>query len=515
MNNVERVGRHIVRTFYDPPPVNDDDAPIWCLGVRYDSRPTTNGHPSSPPTQKSPPVKKSPEPTTKADEEQTPVVEEDSWIHAKCEEPAKQVEIPKPVVDPASASVYGGWPQDFLDDFESRIWMTYRSGFKPMPRSQDPKATAAMSFRVRLQNLNQSGFTSDTGFGCMIRSGQCILANALANIRLGRAWRRHNPSTDEEERRVLSLFADDPKAPFSIHKFVERGAIACGKYPGEWFGPSATARCIQDLANEHKEAGLRVYITGDGSDVYEDSFLEIAKDEDDTFHPTLILIGTRLGIDKITPAYWNSLKASLQMPQSMGIAGGRPSASHYFVGTQANTLFYLDPHDTRRFLPHPSPPNSLTPEEVDTCHTRRLRRIDIKEMDPSMLVAFLIKDAADWADWRATVQGAQGKAIIHIAPQAPPRTEERAGAVDEVESFDEHDDDEGSDWGEASAAASANTEGEVIVERPVAEAPVMVRTPTVEAPVVVDTPTQEAPVVVDTPTPEAPVLVEAPGKPES
>jgi cysteine protease ATG4 len=50
---------------------------------------------------------------------------------------------------------------------------------------------------------------------------------------------------DIEERRIISLFADDPKAPYSIHKFVEHGATACGKYPGEWFGPSATARCIQ------------------------------------------------------------------------------------------------------------------------------------------------------------------------------------------------------------------------------------------------------------------------------
>jgi cysteine protease ATG4 len=188
MNNVERVGRHIVRTFYDPPPVNNDDAPIWCLGTRYDSKPTLNGHTPSPPASKSPetPRQKSPKPTPIPDDDPTPTVEEDSWIHAKCDEPAKPLAIPKPIVDPASASVYGGWPQDFLDDFESRIWMTYRSGFPPMPRSQDPKATAAMSFRVRLQNLNQSGFTSDTGFGCMIRSGQCILANALASVKLGR-----------------------------------------------------------------------------------------------------------------------------------------------------------------------------------------------------------------------------------------------------------------------------------------------------------------------------------------
>jgi cysteine protease ATG4 len=56
-------------------------------------------------------------------------------------------------------------------------------------------------------------------------------------------WRRG--SCSEDERRLLSLFADDPRAVFSIHHFVEHGASACGKHPGEWFGPSATARCIQ------------------------------------------------------------------------------------------------------------------------------------------------------------------------------------------------------------------------------------------------------------------------------
>lgn len=56
-------------------------------------------------------------------------------------------------------------------------------------------------------------------------------------------WRKGQQS--EEEVKLLSLFADHPDAPFSIHRFVDHGASACGKHPGEWFGPSATARCIQ------------------------------------------------------------------------------------------------------------------------------------------------------------------------------------------------------------------------------------------------------------------------------
>lgn len=39
------------------------------------------------------------------------------------------------------------------------------------------------------------------------------------------------------------------------------------------------------------------------------------------FQPTLVLVGTRLGIDKITPVYWEALISALQMPQSVGIAG--------------------------------------------------------------------------------------------------------------------------------------------------------------------------------------------------
>lgn len=74
------------------------------------------------------------------------------------------------------------------------------------------------------------------------------------------------------------------------------------------------------LVNEH-ELDLRVYSTGDGPDVYEDEFMSIAQPDGEPFHPTLILVGTRLGIDKITQVYWEALVATLQLPQSVGIAG--------------------------------------------------------------------------------------------------------------------------------------------------------------------------------------------------
>jgi len=173
--------------------------------------------------------------------------------------------------------------------------------------------------------------------------------------------------------------------------------------------------------------------------------MNVAKPDGFTFTPTLILVGTRLGIDKVTQAYWEALEYSLHMPQSVGIAGGRPSSSHYFVGVQGPYFFYLDPHHTRPALPFLSDVSAYTDSDVDSCHTRRLRRIHVREMDPSMLIGFLIRSEEDWKQWREDVSSAPGKAVIHIAdrnPVSPDLGRERDAAIDEVESVDEEEEDD-------------------------------------------------------------------------
>lgn len=431
------VGRRIVQLLWDPEPTNDivKDQPVWCLGNSY----RLNNNSSAP---------KTPEATSTT----STAADESSAAAAAGQGPTKLPVTPPDSISSSlgSSLAYedaprdGGWPPAFLDDFESRVWMTYRSEFDPIAKSHDPKALAALSFSMRLktQLSDQAGFSSDSGWGCMIRSGQSLLANAMLVEKLGRGWRRG--AEEEQEKKLLALFADDPRAPYSIHKFVGHGAVACGKYPGEWFGPSATARCIQALTNA-TEPRLRVYSTGDGPDVYEDNFMKIAKPDGKTFHPTVILVGTRLGIDKITPVYWEALIASLQMPQSIGIAGGRPSSSHYFIGVQGLHFFYLDPHFTRSALPYHENPMDYSADEVDTCHTRKLRRLHIKEMDPSMLIGFLIQSEEDWADWRRGVKHVQGKSIIHVSDHDPVAHGEGDdnNFMDQVEAMSDDEDDGG------------------------------------------------------------------------
>ena len=101
------------------------------------------------------------------------------------------------------------WPPVFYIDFTSRIWLTYRSQF-PVPikdgRLADLCDTASSGCGsnselgedvsptiVKSRPWNWVGvgggermWTSDSGWGCMLRTGQSLLANALIHMHLGR-----------------------------------------------------------------------------------------------------------------------------------------------------------------------------------------------------------------------------------------------------------------------------------------------------------------------------------------
>lgn len=242
MNEFARLSKRAVDYIWDRPARNDDPSPIWCLGISYES--TYSPEQSTSMTGTSPSAKSDSEAShadsavvtqgiTKSDQ-QAEADNDDELVKS-----FDQVQLSKSMDEEDL-----GWPSEFLEDVESKLWLTYRNNFPPIPKSTDPAAASAMTFTTKLRNLtNHGGFTSDAGWGCMIRSGQSLLANTVLMLRLRRDWRKGEKMKEHTE--ILSLFADTPEAPFSIHKFVEHGAQACGTYPGEWFGPNATARCIR------------------------------------------------------------------------------------------------------------------------------------------------------------------------------------------------------------------------------------------------------------------------------
>lgn len=84
----------------------------------------------------------------------------------------------------------------------------------------------------------------------------------------------------------------------------------------------------------------------------------------------------------MNPVYHPQLAAALTFPQSVGIVGGRPGASLYFVGTQNDNLLYLDPHEAQ--------PVAKLPEHSHTyfCDTARL--LPIAAMDASLALGFFV-----------------------------------------------------------------------------------------------------------------------------
>lgn len=255
-------------------------------------------------------------------------------------------------------------------------------------------------------------YTSDSGWGCMLRTGQSMLANALIHVHLGRGWRlpqerpKLHPETPLElaeleayatHVRILSWFLDDPSplCPFSVHRMAMVGK-EFGKEVGQWFGPSTAAGALRSLANSFPICGLSVVSAQDGI-IFRSDVLNASNTTTDGWEPlsprkkiptsvhrttwgnqaVLILVGARLGLDNVNPIYYDSVKVGCKneaelteqtmftWPQSVGIAGGRPDSSYYFVASQADHLFYLDPHYTRpAILPRVPPLSAATAEPI-------------------------------------------------------------------------------------------------------------------------------------------------------
>lgn len=165
--------KRIVQYFWDPEPKNDaPEEPIWCLGQRFPPQvpQESNNEPGQ----------------SEAERYMLYTCHTETWRAS-----AKARTDKQPDTGPATAPndhTESSWPNAFLDDFESRIWMTYRSNFPSIPRTKTSEANSSMTLGVRLRSqlLDSEGFTSDTGWGCMIRSGQSLLANTVSILQLGR-----------------------------------------------------------------------------------------------------------------------------------------------------------------------------------------------------------------------------------------------------------------------------------------------------------------------------------------
>ncbi|KAJ3803976.1 hypothetical protein F5876DRAFT_53937, partial [Lentinula aff. lateritia] len=147
------------------------------------------------------------------------------------------------------------WPPDFYADFTSWIRLTYRLHFPPIRDSNlqelTPPAWTVDKWNWTVGGLGgEKGWMSNSGWGCMLRTGQSLLANSLLFMHLGRDWRVSlSPEMTREYAiyvQIVTWFLDTPSelAPFSVHRMALAGKDL-GKDVRMWFGPSTAAGAIR------------------------------------------------------------------------------------------------------------------------------------------------------------------------------------------------------------------------------------------------------------------------------
>ncbi|KAH8407000.1 hypothetical protein KR222_003736 [Zaprionus bogoriensis] len=302
--------------------------------------------------------------------------------------------------------------EGFKRDFYSRIWLTYRREFPIM---------------------NGSSYTSDCGWGCMLRSGQMLLAQGLICHFLGRSWRYdsdsqlHSTYEDNMHKKIIKWFGDSSSksSPFSIHALVRLGE-QLGKKPGDWYGPASVSyllkHALEHAAQENADFdNICVYVAKDCTIYMQDveeqcSIPEPApkphvpwqqakgaalKVEQSQQHwkSLIVLIPLRLGTDKLNPVYAQCLKLLLSTEYCLGIIGGKPKHSLYFVGFQEDKLIHLDPHYCQEMV-------DVNQESFSThsFHCKSPRKLKSSKMDPSCCIGFYCATKTDFDNFVDSVQ---------------------------------------------------------------------------------------------------------------
>jgi len=411
--------------------------------------------------------------------------------------------------------------RSFVEDFHSRVWITYRRGF---PR------------------IGGGTYTTDAGWGCTLRSGQMLLANALQSHFFGRRWRwstcipdgahagahasaegtgagagagavagvasllqrwdsgwngaanRSDAAVAEQQRvspssetapikpvsnrvspadaahvRLLGWFGDHPdldSCPFSVHAIVDGwGADKPSVAAGRWLGPCVLAQGLAALVNSSRPGGVAAHVVagkdggfgGGAPTLYKSLVLKVAEEfsqsnggtanvdlpgapfsaangceTDPRWAPLVILVPLVLGLDRcVNPRYVPGIVRMLGLAQSVGILGGKPGASLYFVGAQDEELFYLDPHTVQLAVPleqiwgcaQTGSPES-GPFPTETYHCQSVLHMNARELDPSMVLGFYCRTRADFdslcLELELLATRAGSTPILTVAPGPPP-----------------------------------------------------------------------------------------------
>ena len=276
--------------------------------------------------------------------------------------------------------------------------------------------------------------TRDSGWGCMIRCGQMIMARGIYKY-----LKSKNYSTEIAISETIKYFLDIPYSedniplifsfilsiglnsndneptkilpPFSAHMHCLIGKFY-NKYGGEWFSDvniCQNYRDINAIFNLFPELSIIHFITDfQFEEVLNECFTLL---NDDNIGKNkkifnwnnkkylmkkygLFFISVRLGINKVTNEYYDSLKKLFECKECIGIIGGETNLAHYFIGyNDKGNLLYLDPHITRDAICELND-NII----MNDCLLKNIHEISIDDMSTGLSIGFLFRNIDEFED---------------------------------------------------------------------------------------------------------------------
>lgn len=291
----------------------------------------------------------------------------------------------------------------------SRLWFTYRKDFEPL-------------------NGNVK-YTSDCGWGCMLRSAQMLIAQGLIYHFFGPDWSLNKSILDEKNlnlyKNIISLFNDRSslKCPFGLHSLLELAdknnsqlANKSNSRIGTWFGPTSVCTLMKQSLNECANIKLleniKIYVAQDCT-IFKPDLLDVCF-KDGQFIPCIVLVPARLGGNSINDIYIETLKMHLEMKNCLGIIGGKPKHSLYFFGYQADKVLFLDPHFCQPSV------NIYSSEDDDkkkfdnkSFHCSNAGYISFNKLDPSIAIGFYFKNLGEFNEFCEIIEANSRSEFFH------------------------------------------------------------------------------------------------------
>lgn len=156
--------------------------------------------------------------------------------------------------------------KSFEEALRTTIYFSYRDKFPPLTAVDRPGYA----------------YTSDRGWGCMLRAGQMMLAETIKRNLFTLNGKLLTDSVDLS--RIVEYFIDsneNPKeSPFSIHNISEVAWEKLNRRPGEWYTATDIVRAFIELLEKYEknlpEVTMKIVLFIDGM-ICEDQILEKAR----------------------------------------------------------------------------------------------------------------------------------------------------------------------------------------------------------------------------------------------